>query len=129
MLETARRHGWRITQILNTHHHDDHTAGNAAIRAATGAKVLAHAKAASIIGDVDVGLADGDAIRVGRGIELECMDTPGHTMSHMCLLAHADSPALFSGDTLFNAGAGNCHQGGDPVVLYETFATRLARLP
>jgi hydroxyacylglutathione hydrolase len=129
MLDTARRHGWRITQILNTHHHDDHTAGNAAIRAATGARVMAHAKAAAIIGDVDVGLADGDAIRVGRSIELECMDTPGHTMSHMCLLAHADSPALFSGDTLFNAGAGNCHQGGDPVVLYETFATRLARLP
>jgi hydroxyacylglutathione hydrolase len=129
MLDTARRHGWHITQILNTHHHDDHVAGNEAVRAATGAKVLAHAGAAALIGGVDVGLADGDAIRVGRSIELECMDTPGHTMSHVCLFAHADTPALFSGDTLFNAGAGNCHQGGDPVALYETFATRLAGLP
>ena len=50
-------------------------------------------------------------------------------MSHVCLFAHAEQPALFSGDTLFNAGAGNCHQGGDPVALYETFATRLSRLP
>jgi hydroxyacylglutathione hydrolase len=129
MLRTAKQHGWQITQILNTHHHQDHVAGNAAVREATGAKILAHAGAASIIGGVDVGLADGDVIRVGNSIELECLDTPGHTMSHVCLFAHADQPALFSGDTMFNAGAGNCHQGGDPVALYETFATRLARLP
>jgi hydroxyacylglutathione hydrolase len=129
MLDTARRNGWQITQILNTHHHDDHTAGNEAVRAATGARVLAHAGAAALIGGVDVGLADGDVIRVGRSIEIECLDTPGHTMSHVCLFAHADQPALFSGDTLFNAGAGNCHQGGDPVALYETFATRLQNLP
>ena len=129
VLATAREHGWQITQILNTHHHHDHVDGNAAVVAATGARVLAHAGAASIIGAVDTGLADGDTIRVGKSIELTCLDTPGHTLSHVCLFAHADQPALFCGDTLFNAGAGNCHQGGDPVALYETFATRLARLP
>ena len=129
VLATARRHGWTIRQILNTHHHHDHVDGNEAVRAATGARVLAHADAASLIGGVDQGLADGDVIRVGRSVELECLDTPGHTMSHVCLLAHGDRPALFSGDTLFNAGAGNCHNGGDPVALYETFAARLAKLP
>lgn len=129
MLDTARRHGWTITQILNTHHHNDHVAGNEALRAATGAKVLAHQDAASLIGGVDTGLADGDSVRVGRSIELQCLDTPGHTLSHVCLFAHADAPALFCGDTLFNAGAGNCHNGGDPVALYETFATRLEGLP
>src|SRR5262249_19143520 len=72
--------------------------------------------------------AGGNSIRVGRSIELECLDTPGHTMSHICLFAHADRPALFSGDTLFNAGAGNCHDG-DPVALYESFASHIARLP
>jgi hydroxyacylglutathione hydrolase len=129
VLSTARRHGWSITQIFNSHHHDDHCAGNAALRAATGAKVLAHAGAAPIIGDVDIGLAGGDTIRIGRSIELECLDTPGHTLSHICLFAHADRPALFSGDTLFNAGAGNCHNGGDPARLYQTFADRIAQLP
>ena len=81
--ETARRHGWQITQILNTHHHHDHVAGNAALQAATGARVLAHAGAASAVpaahqmsnfafdfraGGPVVGLPDGVTLtRPGRG--------------------------------------------------------------
>jgi hydroxyacylglutathione hydrolase len=57
------------------------------------------------------------------------MDTPGHTMAHICLLGHDEEPALFCGDTLFNAGAGNCHNGGDPQLLYDTFVNQLMRLP
>jgi hydroxyacylglutathione hydrolase len=128
-LDAAARRGWQITQILNTHEHSDHTGGNAGLKNATGAKVAAHAGAAARIGAVDRGLAAGDVIRVGRTVELECLDTPGHTMAHVCLLAHTDPPALFCGDTLFNAGAGNCHNGGNPEALYSTFATQLARLP
>ena len=43
-------------------------------------------------------------------------------------MSHTDQPALFSGDTLFNAGAGNCHNGGHPEELYETFRHQLDRL-
>jgi hydroxyacylglutathione hydrolase len=128
-LNAARQKGWTITQILNTHEHLDHTGGNQGLVGATGAKVLAHAGAASRIGGVDRGLKRGDVIRVGRTLELECLDTPGHTMAHICLLGHGDRPALFCGDTLFNAGAGNCHGGGNPESLYDTFVTQLARLP
>jgi len=128
-LERAQARGWRITQIVNTHEHRDHTAGNAELVRATGAKVLAHAGAAARIGGVDRGLNAGDVIRVGRSVELECLDTPGHTLTHVCLLAHADGAALFSGDTLFNAGVGNCRNGGDPERLYTTCRTLLARLP
>jgi hydroxyacylglutathione hydrolase len=128
-LSAARKHGFSITQILNTHEHLDHTAGNAAVVAATGARVLAHAGAASAIGGVDRGLVKGDVIKVGRTVELEALDTPGHTRAHLCLLSHGDAPALFCGDTLFNAGAGNCHNGGDPGLLYETFVNQLAKLP
>lgn len=50
-------------------------------------------------------------------------------MSHICLLSRTAPPALFSGDTLFNAGAGNCHNGGHPEELYRTFRDQLEALP
>ena len=128
-LASARARGFDIRQVLNTHEHRDHTDGNAGVVAATRAHVLSHAGAAAVIGGVDRGLARGDVIKVGRTVELEVLDTPGHTRSHVCLLAHGDAPALFCGDTLFNAGAGNCHNGGDPGLLYETFVNQLAKLP
>ena len=49
-------------------------------------------------------------------------------MSHICLLSHTEQPALFSGDTLFNAGAGNCHNGGHPEELFDTFEEQLEKL-
>jgi hydroxyacylglutathione hydrolase len=97
--------------------------------AATGARVLAHERAAARIGGVDQALSGGERLRVGRTVELECLDTPGHTFAHLCLLARSGEPALFSGDTLFNAGVGNCSGGGDPQVLYGTCAGQLAKLP
>jgi hydroxyacylglutathione hydrolase len=128
-LQAAKKNGWRITQILNTHEHHDHTGGNAAVVEATGAKLIAHHRAGGKIAGVDRGVKAGDVIKVGKTVELECMDTPGHTMCHICLRSHTDQPALFSGDTLFNAGAGNCHNGGDPGAMYETFAKQLDTLP
>jgi hydroxyacylglutathione hydrolase len=127
-LARAKERGWTITQVLNTHEHGDHTGGNRAVIAATGAKLLAHRNAKDRIPGIDRGLSAGDVIKIGRTIELEALDTPGHTMSHVCLLSRTDQPALFCGDTLFNAGAGNCHNGGHPKELYHTFATQLAKL-
>jgi hydroxyacylglutathione hydrolase len=128
-LARARERGWRITQVLNTHEHGDHVGGNQAVVGATGATVIAHKGASGRIPGMERGVGAGDVVKVGKTVELECLDTPGHTMSHICLLSHTDQPALFSGDTLFNAGAGNCHNGGHPVELYETFANQLAKLP
>ena len=127
-LARAKEQGWTITQVLNTHEHGDHTGGNGPVVAATGARLLAHGGAGDRIADVDVGLGAGDVVRVGRSVELLALDTPGHTMSHICLLSKTDQPALFSGDTLFNAGAGNCHGGGHPEELYNTFAAQLETL-
>ncbi len=128
-LNAAKVRGWQITQVLNTHEHHDHTGGNDAVIAATGAKLLAHHLSGAKIKGVDRGLKAGDIVKVGKRVELECLDTPGHTLCHICLRSHTDTPALFSGDTLFNAGAGNCHNGGDVAQLYATFAGQLAKLP
>ena len=129
VLARARERGWTITQILNTHEHLDHTAGNAGVVAATGARVMAHAAGAARIGGVDRALQGGDIIKIGHDLSFRCLDTPGHTMAHICLYAEGDAPLLFSGDTLFNAGVGNCRGGGDPVSLYQTCSGILARLP
>ena len=127
-LNHAKEQGWDIRQIVNTHEHHDHTGGNGKIIEATGARVLAHHGAGKSIPEMSQGLNAGDVILVGKTVELEAMDTPGHTMSHVCLLSRTDNPGLFSGDTLFNAGAGNCHNGGHPNELYDTFIKQLATL-
>ena len=128
-LSKAKEKGWEITQILNTHEHGDHTGGNQPVIEATGAKLIAHENASGKIEGMDRGLSAGDVVKVGNSVELLALDTPGHTMSHICLLSKTDTPALFSGDTLFNAGAGNCHGGGHPEELYETFVSQLEKLP
>lgn len=127
-LAVADDNGWTISQILNTHEHGDHTGGNKGVVKATGAKLIAHKNAKDRIPDMDRGVSAGDIIKVGKTVELVCLDTPGHTMCHICLLSHTDQPGLFSGDTLFNAGAGNCHNGGHPVELFETFENQLDAL-
>jgi len=128
-LKLARQEGWGITQILNTHEHADHTGGNQPVMEATGAKVLAQHAAGASIPEMSIGLSAGDIVKVGKTVELEALDTPGHTMSHVCLLSRTEIPGLFCGDTLFNAGAGNCHNGGHPAELYETFVGQLMKLP
>jgi hydroxyacylglutathione hydrolase len=128
-LATAKHRGWHITQLLNTHEHGDHTGGNRAMVAQTGAQLLAHKKAKNKIPGITRGLAGGDIIKVGKTVELNVLDTPGHTLSHVCLFFSGNPPALFCGDTLFNAGAGNCHHGGHPEALYNTFSQQLAKLP
>lgn len=125
-LRVAKDAGYDIRTILNTHEHWDHIGGNQAIVDATGARILAHHNA-NIEGQSQ-GLNAGDTIRIGKTVELEILDTPGHTMAHVCAVAHGEQSAIFSGDTLFNAGAGNCHFGGHPDELFTTFESQLFAL-
>jgi len=124
--------GWSIRGVINTHEHHDHIGGNEPVIKATGATLYAHEHAMDKIANVDVGLRAGDAVKVGTTVELIALDTPGHTFCHTCLyfMGNDDQPpALFSGDTLFNAGVGNCSGGGNPQTLYQTFAKQIFVLP
>ena len=133
-LKRAAELSWTIRGVINTHEHHDHTGGNEAVIAATGATLYAHHQATNKINHVDVGLKAGDAVQVGSTVRLIALDTPGHTFCHTCLYFEGDEkqghePALFCGDTLFNAGVGNCHNGGNPQVMYKTFVEQLFVLP
>ena len=127
-LEEAKKNELKIIAVINTHEHLDHTGGNDKIIQQTGAKLYAHHNAKSVIKDVDIGLKAGDNIKIGSTVNIDILDTPGHTMSHLCLLVRGKEEALFCGDTLFNAGVGNCHNGGDPLSLYNTFYNQLIKL-
>ncbi len=131
-LQRAKDLGWTIRGVVNTHEHHDHIGGNEEVIAATGATLYAHEAATDKIPNVDVGLRAGDVVQVGTSVELIALDTPGHTFCHTCfyVMEEADqAPALFCGDTLFNAGVGNCHNGGNPQTMYQTFAEQLFKLP
>lgn len=130
-LERAKELGWTIKSVINTHEHHDHIGGNKPVIAATGAKLHAHENAVDKIEGVNVALGAGDRINIGSEVELIALDTPGHTFCHTCLLFEGNgttNPAIFSGDTLFNAGVGNCFNGGDPEVLYNTFVEQIFTL-
>ncbi len=128
-LSAAKKHGFKITKILNTHEHWDHIDGNTEMKEKTGAKIYAHGGAGDKIPNVDFGLSAGETVSVGSSITFKVLDTPGHTDSHICLLSNGHNPALFCGDTMFNAGVGHCKLGGDPDKLYDTFARQLSLLP
>ena len=122
-LETAKEMGWKITIVANTHHHHDHIGGNGQVIAATGAELVSHKDAMDAIPNVNRGLMAGDELQCGD-LVLKVLDTPGHTMSHICLYYPGNAnerPALFCGDTLFNAGVGRCDFGGEPKILHKTF--------
>ena len=70
-------------------------------------------------------LQDNQIIYQNSDWTLKSIYTPGHTLTHLGLLLEMNGKAyaLFTGDCFFNAGVGNCHNGGDPEVLYETISS------
>ena len=106
LAETERR-GWTITQVWNTHWHPDHTGGNLAIKAATGAAVSG--PAAETIAGRDVALSEGSELRIGAHIG-RVIEIPGHTLGHVALV-FGDDHIAFVGDTLFAMGCGRLFEG------------------
>jgi hydroxyacylglutathione hydrolase len=109
VLAALEETGWRLSHILNTHHHWDHTGGNAALKAATGAIVVGPLADRERIPDIDVALGDGEHYAVGSEVA-EIFDVPGHTRGHIAFW-FPTSRALFCGDTLFTLGCGRMFEG------------------
>jgi glyoxylase-like metal-dependent hydrolase (beta-lactamase superfamily II) len=84
----------RIRWIVCTHTHPDHFPGTAALRARTGAEVLAYEARDGL--EVDGTLADKDQIEATE-FRLTAVHTPGHASNHLCFLLQEER-MLFSGD-------------------------------
>jgi hydroxyacylglutathione hydrolase len=125
VLAEAQRRGWRITPIWNTHWHPDHTGGNAAIKAATGAFVTAPAAEAERIPTIDRGVGEGDWVRLG-GIAAQVIEVPAHTAGHIAYYL-PEEQTVFVGDTMFAMGCGRLFEGS-AEQMYANLQ-RLAALP
>jgi hydroxyacylglutathione hydrolase len=113
--------GRRLTAILNTHHHGDHTGGNRAL--------LKHFPDIPVFGGAgDRGRIPGQTTFLNEGDEIivcgakaRILEVPGHTKAHIAYyFASGDgSGDLFSGDTAFGGTIGNLFEG-TPEIMFES---------
>lgn len=143
ILDEVKKSGYKITHVINTHGHSDHTAGNAAIMEATGAVLCIHATDADqvsgflnrafsrVLGGkgspgADCRLSDNDIVEIGE-THLKVIHTPGHTPGSICLYADGH---LFTGDTLFVGAVGRTDMpGGSSKQLLASIRNKLYTLP
>jgi len=124
VLEATAAKGWRVTQILNTHWHPDHTGGNLGIQAATGSVIIAPAEAERV-SKVDRIVGEGDRVTV-VGREAVVWDIPAHTNGHIAYYFEAEG-MIFVGDTMFAMGCGRLFEG-TAEQMYRNLQ-RIAALP
>lgn len=125
VLDEAKRLGWKITHILNTHHHPDHVGGNLEIKEATGCTIVGPAHDPDRIPGMTVQVKDGDTFNLGEA-RAQVFFVPGHTRGHIAYW-FKDSDALFCGDTLFSIGCGRLFEG-TPAQMWDSLQ-QLRNLP
>ena len=106
--------GWKLTHILTTHHHGDHTAGNLAVKAETKCSIIGPRGEAAKIPGIDTQVGQGDTFAFGAH-EVRVLDTPGHTAGHISYWLPGDGVA-FVGDTLFAIGCGRVIEGNAQIM-------------
>jgi len=106
--------GWRLSEILVTHHHADHTAGIGELKQHHKCRVVAPRNEAQRIAHVDETVGEGDTVKVGA-IAGRVLETPGHTAGHISYFFPADKLA-FVGDTLFSIGCGRVIEGNAEMM-------------
>jgi hydroxyacylglutathione hydrolase len=144
ILAEVERRGLQVIYILNTHGHFDHTDGNSALVAATGAPLAMHPADVPLLqasggaawfglrGDPspppDLELADGDEVEVGT-LRFQVLHTPGHTPGHVAFYEPA-AGVVFDGDVLFARGVGRTDlPGGSWDQLVDSIRRVLFALP
>ncbi len=114
--------GWRLTDILVTHHHADHTDGIAELKERHRCRVVAPHGEAARIPMVDETVREGGMVQVGA-LEGRVFETPGHTAGHISYFFPADQLA-FVGDTLFSIGCGRVIEGTPEMMWHSLLKLR-----
>jgi hydroxyacylglutathione hydrolase len=123
VLEVLKARELRLGAILLTHHHADHAGGVPALLAQF--EVPVYGPDDDRLGDWCSPCREGDRVSLPQlGVELEVLDIPAHTRSHIAFHGHG---LLFSGDTLFSIGCGRIFEG-TPDDL-QVALDKLAALP
>src|SRR5579872_6496208 len=118
LLSRLRDHQLRLKYIINTHAHFDHVQGNVEIKEKTGARIIMQKSSFAL---KDIGVSDGDELKLGPDVTLKFIHTPGHSPESMCI--QVNDEALITGDTLFIGECGRVDlPGGDASALYDSFA-------
>ncbi len=106
--DEIKRLGVKLCGILNTHQHDDHKRGNEVLSQYFKCEVL--------------DFSFNRPVQLDMSQSLEVLPTPGHTPEHLVFLWKKNGvhQMIFAGDTLFNAGVGNCKNGGNVEDLFAT---------
>src|SRR5262249_116594 len=117
--------GWKLSDILVTHHHADHTDGIAPLKTRHQCRVTAPRNEAARVPVVDATVAEGDTVKVG-GLTARVLETPGHTAGHISYVFDAERLA-FVGDTLFSIGCGRVIEG-TPEMMWASLL-KLRALP
>ena len=125
ILNTLAARGWRLDQILLTHHHSDHIQGVADVVAATGATVLGARADTHRLPPLTRALAEGDHITIGPE-QAQVLDVSGHTLGHIAFYLPASALA-FTADSLMAGGCGRLFEG-TPAVMWQSLC-KLAALP
>lgn len=104
-----KERNWKLTHILNTHHHFDHAGGNLELKAQTGCTIVGAKIDQKRIPGIDLCVSDGEIFLFGEN-EVLITETPGHTVGHI-VYYFSDQKIAFVGDTLFSLGCGRLFEG------------------
>lgn len=115
--------GWKLTHIINTHHHWDHTGANLELKEQHGLTIVGPTAERDRIPGLDIAVGSGDTVTIGDSVA-KVMDVPGHTAGHIAY-HFAEDKALFCGDTLFSLGCGRLFEG-TPDQMWHSLSQLMA---
>ncbi len=125
IMTACERRGWKLTHILNTHHHADHAGGNLELKRLTGCTVVGPHGERDKIPGIETAVRGGDCFELG-GLKVEVIDVGGHTRGHVAYHLPEHDTA-FVGDAPFALGCGRLFEGS-PEQAWASLQ-RLAALP